>query len=208
MNPNQERRYIVFSVVFFYQYNSNFVVFSPFFLFSFFFCSFLQIGEILSPLNKFLQEWGSREKKCRAYSLPSMVEMAFFLTPYYFSGFLTSIGGLSSLKEALKAVHKAITLATCLQTPKEKRQERPFVLTIALSGQDSGRAIPICRRRWTRQWPWRCFMLPFGRAIWIFFNWDFSRSQNDSNEKILLTNDITAELHCVATMWLGDALSR
>lgn len=46
--------------------------------------------------------------------------MAFFLTPYYFSGFLTSFGGLSSLKEALKAVHKAITLATCLQTTTEK----------------------------------------------------------------------------------------
>lgn len=80
-----------------------------------------------------------------------MVEMAFFLTPYYFRGFLTSFGGLSFLKEALKAVHKAITLATCPQTTKEKRQEKPFVLTIALSGQDSGRAIPICPRRWTRQ---------------------------------------------------------
>lgn len=119
------------------------------------------------PLNKILPEWGSREKCC-AYSLACTAEMAFFLTPYYFSGFLTSFGGLSSLKEALKAVHKAITVATCLQTPKEKRQERPFVLTIALSGQDSGRAIPTCRRRWTRQWPWRCFALAFGKALWIF----------------------------------------
>lgn len=138
-----------------------------------------------------------------------MVTMAFFLTSYYFSGFLTSFGGLSSLKEALKDVHKAITLATCLQTTKEKRQEKPFVLTIALSGQDSGRAIPICRRRWTRQWPWRCFILVLAKLFWFFFNWNFSRSQNGSNEKILLTNDITAELsHCFASMWLVDALIR
>lgn len=140
---------------------------------SFFPAVFYRLVKYFSHQTKFflLKQNCTRMRKQRKMLLvlpACTAEMAFFLTPYYFSGFLTSFGGLSSLKEALKAAHKAITVATCLQTPKEKRQEKPFVLTIALSGQDSGRAIPTCRRRWTRQWPWRCFTLAFGKALWIF----------------------------------------
>lgn len=49
---------------------------------------------------------------------------------------LNLLWSVVSFKEAFKGLHKAITETTCLQTTKEKRQEKPFVQAIALSGQD------------------------------------------------------------------------